>query len=796
MMHRDRYTAESRFMQLSINPREGDWSLSISDGRTIVAEAVVSVTWRDGAGQSRTSTLKNVSISTAGSPELFSEGQHITLRPDPVDHAGLEISTETISPDEDPFCLIRTSIGNRSGEPVYLERFDAIGRADARRPSNRASREPGGAFAGSNPEHLRFFGQGWQSWSFAGVLKAGEKFPRSRLGPLSGPMQLCWGHDHPRADGRFISDFFGVLVDVQRWEGLLAGFLTQAQAFGRLELDLSRSPHILELWQNLEGVRLPHGESFLTDWACLYWTDLEQAEPLRPYLELAAATAGVKKRQDEVSGWCSWYCFGQDISAGRMKEQLGWMRENQRKLPLDLFQIDDGYQQNIGDWDQDRSRFPEPLSGIVREIHAASLTAGIWMAPLIALPGSQLMREHPDWLLKDHRRKSIKAGYGWGKFFRALDGTHPAVKEALRTWTTRAIAKWGFEYLKLDFLYAGAMLGKRYDDQKTGAMVLRDVLSLIRDTAGEQTFLVGCGCPLGSGIGLVDSMRISPDVSGSWRGRYKGVSLLVDRDPGFPSAWNAIRNTYYRAPLHGHWWLNDPDCLILREDGVELNEIEIRTLATMIALSGGVVINSDPLTSLSGERIDWLARITPPINRRPIQPTFFDPDLPPVVLHHMRGAVGEWTLAAVFNFDDSPRDMSLDCALLGFDADDAVFAFEGWDQIVKRFSGQSWPMGLTPPHGVKLWALRKVSDGAQWLGDSIHISQGSCVSGWNVEQGRVDGRIEARREGKAKIWLNVPGKIRAAALDGTLIDVEKVQDEVVCLGIQLCEQNDLRVEWD
>ena len=31
-----------------------------------------------------------------------------------------------------------------------------------------------------------------------------------------------------------------------------------------------------------------------------------------------------------------------------------------------------------------------------------------------------------------------------------------------------------------------------------------------------------------------------------------------------PAARNAVRNTLTRSPLHSRWFLNDPDCLLLR----------------------------------------------------------------------------------------------------------------------------------------------------------------------------------------------------------------------------------------
>jgi alpha-galactosidase len=609
-------------------------------------------------------------------------------------------------------------------------------------------------------------------------------------------MQLCWGLDHPRERSRFISDFYGAIVDHQTDTGLLLGFISQAQAFGRLEVDLNQPAGVRALWQDLESICLPAGAKFDCDWACLHEFNPHQPHPLDQYMAVVSSPNRNGDLGEPVSGWCSWYYYGQDISEAGLHEQLEWMADNKGRLPLDLFLIDDGYQQSIGDWQRDIQSFPDPLGRLASQIKARSFDAGIWMAPLITLGGSDLAKNNPDWVLRDSKGKAVNAGFGWGQFFYALDGSHPDFRRELKKWIERAVSDWGFNFLKLDFLYAGALLGKRYDNTKTGAMVLREILEQIRSVAGEKVTLIGCGCPLGSGVGLVDSMRISPDVSASWRGRYKGISLIVNRDPGFPSAWNAIRNTYFRAHQHGHWWLNDPDCLILRDDQTRLNEDEVRTLATMVSLCGGVVIDSDELSSLADHRAAMLARLIPPLNHRPEQPALFCPDRPPVLLHRFSGGAGAWTLAAVFNFDASAAEFVVESSLLGFDSEDELIGFNYWEQRVRMFQGESWNLGMIPAHGVGLWALRMPSDRAAWVGDSIHISQGQCISTWEIDRGVLRATVSSGRVGNERIWLRIPGEVVSVLVDRESTREYRQRDDILTFEIQLSTLNLIEVRWN
>lgn len=779
-----------------IDPDAGCWRLISSNGWLVAESAGVTFSWHDRNRRRHVNAIKNSSSSEQLAGAISSSMKSVGVCLHTEAGAGIHLQTEWMLSEEKPFCLLRLSVTNDSGQPMYLERVDYFSRPGRGDVASQRDATAGVFLQDGKRDHLRFFAQGWQSWSYAGVLCADDLFPRSRLGPLSGPMQLCWGREHPSKRGAFIADFYGALVDTAGSAGLVAGFITQKQAFGRVEADLLHLGGVTSVWQDLESVCLPGGSTFSSDWACLGLFDPHDEEPLRAYLELVAAAHGIGAMKDAVAGWCSWYCFGQDLAQGRLQAQLGWLAENHERVPLNLFQIDDGYQRQIGDWQLDERRFPESLEKVLGGAKGHDLQAGIWLAPLIAHPGSDLAKRHPDWLLRDHRGRAVNAGYGWGRFFHPLDGTHPAVKGAIGEWTKRLINEWGFDYLKLDFLYAGALAGARHDDRKTGAMVLHDVLSDIRETAGEEVFIVGCGCPIGSGLGIVDSMRISPDVSEHWRGRYKGISFLFGTDPGFPSAWNAIRNSFYRAHQHGIWWLNDPDCLVLRQAGSTLTENEVRTLATMVALSGGAVIDSDSLVDLAGDRVAVLARLIPVLNKRPLQPTFFHPDRPPILLHRFIETLGEWSLAAIFNLGDTEEQVAIDSRMIGCQPGDEIIAFNFWDHRIRLFQSETWDTGAVPAHGVGLWSFRKRSDRAQWIGDSIHISQGLCVESWDAHDSELHAVIRSGRSATERVWLAIPGDIRRASLDGKAITPAVGEHDIVSFEIQLSRRNVLEIGWD
>jgi len=157
----------------------------------------------------------------------------------------------------------------------------------------------------------------------------------------------------------------------------------------------------------------------------------------------------------------------------------------------------------------------------------------------------------------------------------------------------RLVDEFGYQYLKLDFLYAAAAEGIRHDRSLTRAQTLRHGLEAIRRGAGQRTFILGCGCPLGPAVGIVDGMRIGPDVAPYW-----GATAGAAGEPGTALAIDAI---LARSFTHRRLWLNDPDCLMLRAKETRLTNDEREALARTIAASGGMLLISDDMRLLDSE---------------------------------------------------------------------------------------------------------------------------------------------------------------------------------------------------
>lgn len=192
-----------------------------------------------------------------------------------------------------------------------------------------------------------------------------------------------------------------------------------------------------------------------------------------------------------------------------------------------VFQIDDGYQRAVGDWLDTNDRFPSGLATLARQVADAGFRPGLWTAPFIVFPQAKLAADHPDWFLRGRDGEPVWAAWNshWGGNVYALDLSRPDVLGWVEE-LYRQLASLGFRYLKLDFLYAAAMEGDRAQ-ASSGRECLRNGLAAVRRGAGDDAFLLGCGCPLWPAIGIVDGMRIGPYVAPYW---CAGNQMLVLSD--------------------------------------------------------------------------------------------------------------------------------------------------------------------------------------------------------------------------------------------------------------------------
>jgi len=99
-----------------------------------------------------------------------------------------------------------------------------------------------------------------------------------------------------------------------------------------------------------------------------------------------AEVAGVNLTKKPVYGWCSWYRSMRNITQEDILAMTDYLGKNRNKLPMEVFQIDDGWQKQYYDWNE-AGKFSLGMDSLARSIRQAGMVPGVWLSPVAPNPG-------------------------------------------------------------------------------------------------------------------------------------------------------------------------------------------------------------------------------------------------------------------------------------------------------------------------------------------------------------------------------------------------------------------------
>lgn len=493
---------------------------------------------------------------------------------------------------------------------------------------------------------------------------------------------------------------------------LVLGFTDHRHAFNSVDWKVTGgAAGELAAYAERDGVTLADG-AVLTISPLLVGAGPGFGALMDDYAKAVAAIMQPRTATPSNTGWCSWYHYYGTESNDGIMENVEWLAESRFAKALRVIQIDDGWQlpnqeapRNWGDWHAG-GKFPDGMKAAADRIHEAGFEAGLWLAPFSVEKASKFYEENEDLLVQGADTDGPLNFWG----VHGLDLTHPRVLEFLRETFTRVFDEWGYDYIKIDFLMHALQPGVRYDNEQTRAEYFRAAMGVIRECAGDR-FILGCGSPMAPAIGLVDGMRIGTDLSSRW---YLPIGSWPVGNCNIKSC--AIQTTW-RQWMHGRWWQNDPDCLVVRDFGTEpeiamfqrmfpneagtaadygLSKEEASFWARMIWLSGGMTLFSERMSTVPQDRMAIFESMFPQ-NHDPghVVDHFADPDVLVWRSDAAKPVVG------VFNISDDEKKVRVAASKLGL---------AGPWSFRERLSGETFSgQGDTiefpelPPHAGRLW---------------------------------------------------------------------------------------------
>lgn len=457
--------------------------------------------------------------------------------------------------------------------------------------------------------------------------------------------------------------------------------------------------------------------------------------------EYASLLARRRPNARRCTGWTSWYNYYTKIDEEIILDNLHALSASSH--PFQIFQIDDGWQGAIGDWQDVNAKFPSGMASLARTIRQQGFCPGLWLAPFICDKKSRLWRENYDWVLKDDKGRPVKAGWnpGWNGWFYALDFYAPGFQAWLKEVFATILDQWGFQMVKLDFLYAVAL---RPHHGRCRGRIMAEAMEFLHQVCGDN-FILGCGVPLAQSAGRVDYCRIGADVAPYWEDRFLHTIGYRER----VSTRNSLASTLHRHVLDQRFFRNDPDVFLLR-DGVpginenKLNPIERHTLFFLNNLLGGLVFLSDHVGEHTPEQKAQLAEMFPSLETE-------------ITRFHCQGAlytiefqVEEREYVALVNLSSKPASLSLPPG-------------QWFHPELMICSGQ---LDLQPHQTL---CLAKVRPQARpyVLGSSGHLYPGAQVESFVREGDGWALTLKPHSSPHTRVWIALPEGMKELLVNGT-----------------------------
>ncbi|MBR6289884.1 MAG: alpha-galactosidase [Clostridia bacterium] len=414
----------------------------------------------------------------------------------------------------------------------------------------------------------------------------------------------------------------------------------------------------LEMVLDLENVPVAPGETLDAEYISVM-RDVPVSDAFRRAGEMISARHPKKALAERPAGWCSWYCFGPKVTKDDVDRNTDFMSKN---LPeMKYVQIDDGYQEFMGDWLYVSDKFGD-LGSVLHKINENGCESAIWVAPFIAQAESRVYREHPEYFVQGEDGRPLSSGEftyeGWryGPWY-MLDGTNPATQAHLTHVFSVMRNEMNIKYFKLDANVWGCFPnGRRYREDATSVEAYREGMEAIFRGAGEDAVVLGCNAPMWPSVGSVNAMRISGDLARD----IKTIRMLQ-------------KEITLRGWMHNVFWVNDPDVFtLINQRGSDLGENEIRIHKSLMFMSGGMMLSGDDMTSYTAENVREAKLLLSSPDKTP-EADCFD-----TTVSRLDGDGCEYV--GIFNTSDTEKEFTVD-------ARGATAAESVWGQAAPVLSG-------------------------------------------------------------------------------------------------------------
>ena len=336
--------------------------------------------------------------------------------------------------------------------------------------------------------------------------------------------------------GMNASDYGGgtPIVDVWRKDlGLAVGHVEPGPRLISLPVSMPDASHAHVAVRATRERTLEPGESFHT---LRTFVSVHQGDYFRTLTEyrrlMVRQGFQMASAPDSAFGpiWCAWG-YGRSVQLKQVYDTLPTVK----KMGFSWVTLDDGWQNNYGDWDLNPKKFPHgdaDMKALVDRVHDEGFKAQLWWSPLSAVADSQLLKNHPDFLLLNRDGSKRKISW-WHSFY--LCPADQDVVEYHKALVRKLLGEWGYDGLKLDGQHMNAVPpcynpAHHHKRPEDSVEALPDFFKEIYETARSvrPDALVEF-CPCGTAYSFFTmphfNMSVASDPESSFQIRSKGKTL-------------------------------------------------------------------------------------------------------------------------------------------------------------------------------------------------------------------------------------------------------------------------------
>ena len=221
-----------------------------------------------------------------------------------------------------------------------------------------------------------------------------------------------------------------------------------------------------------------------------------------------------RQLKPKVSLWCSWHRNGTKINENLILVQAHKFLTHQYVPEYIL--IDDGWC-TWADWfTPNPAKFSHGINRLAKKLALTGYQTGLWLAPFLVDPSSNLVKNHPDWLLKNPNGTFFNGFMSYPlikdltpKYL--LDFTNPKVMGYLFKCLDIILGDWKITLLKLDHLYA-PFFAPNSTKAELASRAITTFFTYIQNKY-PHVYTIACGCPFNIATHRVDAIRISKDIN-------------------------------------------------------------------------------------------------------------------------------------------------------------------------------------------------------------------------------------------------------------------------------------------